>query len=65
MEFYFCGILIVYFFYIFRIDYVSKYRIRCIERDLNKYHKLATFDEMVCKFWIWDLEKFVKENINE
>lgn len=49
-------------FLLYRVERVYNYRIDLLWDDFEAYNKLPSYDEMVCKFWIWDLDKFVKED---
>ena len=55
----FCLILL------YRVERVYKYRVDLIWDDFETYNKLPSYNEMVWKFWIWDLDKFVKEKVND
>lgn len=53
-------------FYIFiRTDLVYNYRVELLYSDRNKYLLLPSYNEMMYKFWIWDFDKFLPENIEE
>ena len=55
----FCLILL------YRVERVYKYRVDLIWDDFETYNKLPSYNEMFWKFWIWDLDKFVKEKVND
>lgn len=44
-----------------RIEWVYKVRTQLFKDDKEKYHRLPPYEEMWCKFWIWDVEKFLSK----
>lgn len=54
--------IIIGIFFILRVDKVYQYRVHLIWNDFDTYLKLPSFDEMVLKFWVWDFDKFIKED---
>ena len=55
--------LVVYFviFMGYRNYWVCRERNRVVmEEGLEEYYKLPSYNTMVFKFWIWDVEKFKK-----
>ena len=43
-----------------RNRWVLRSRINLLYTDYEKYLMLPSYDEMVLKFWIWDIDKFLK-----
>jgi len=44
-----------------RNNWVYKNRIKLIDDDWEAYKKLPSYDQMMFKFWVWDINKFIKE----
>lgn len=42
--------------------WVFKQRTSLIEKDFSKYSKLCSYDQMMKKFWIWDIDSFIDKN---
>jgi len=67
---FFISILLIFIWNLFsmeRIDWVHRERMKIlnnhkksIEERLKDYRNLVSFDEMIRKFWIWDIDKFKK-----
>ena len=58
------GIVILFFIAIFigiRNNWVYNNRIKLISDDWETYQKLPSYDQMMFKFWVWDINKFIKE----
>ena len=53
--------IIATIFMLFRNKWVFNQRIATLNTDMKEYGKLAEYNTMLFKFWIWDIEKF-KEN---
>ena len=54
------SLFIVFFIWIRNI-WVYKNRIKLIGDNWEAYKKLPSYDQMVFKFWVWDINKFIKE----
>lgn len=52
-----CSIL----FFQIRNNWVFKTRKNMIDDDFQKYKTLVDYNTMLFRFWIWDVEKFVKK----
>ena len=50
------------FYLLKRNDWVCNQKIKLLFNNRKKYDKLPSYDYMFCKFWIWDINKFIKEN---
>lgn len=46
----------------FRNDWVYRTRIKILYEDMRTYRRLPEYTEMVWRFWIWDVRKFVAPN---
>lgn len=59
----FIGMTTTFFcvFMLFRNKWVYDQRIKILDSDLSKYRKLPDYDTMLNKFWIWNVDKFIKE----
>ena len=55
------SLLILNLVLLFRVDKVYMYRSDLLWDDFETYNKLPSYGEMVFKFWVWDLDKFIKE----
>ena len=54
-------VVCVVIFMEYRNDWVCSERKRVVmEEGLEEYYKLPSYNTMVFKFWIWDVEKFKK-----
>jgi hypothetical protein len=47
-------------FMVIRAEWVYRRRIEIIDNNFEEYHNYLTFEEMMKKFWIWDIEKLRK-----
>jgi hypothetical protein len=47
---------------IYRNYWVFKNRNKLLMSDINIYKKLVSYYQMYWKVWIWDINKFKKEN---
>ena len=48
-----------------RNDWVYRVRIRMIDTDYELYKKMPSYDYMMHRFWVWDVNKFMpREYIN-
>ena len=43
---------------LFRNSWVLRKRLDLLNRDINEYKKLSSYDSMVYKIWIWDINRF-------
>lgn len=43
----------------YRINWAHKKRMRLMDTDWDKYMTLQSYDMMIVKFWVWDIDKFV------
>ena len=50
-------------FCIYRNYWVFENRNKLLMSDINEYKKLVSYGQMYWKVWIWDINKFKKENI--
>lgn len=41
-----------------RNNWVYNQRMRLIHEDWDSYQRLPSYDDMMKKFWIWDVKKF-------
>lgn len=48
-------------FILIRNEWVYKNRIKLINDDWESFKKLPSYDQMMFKFWVWDINKFIKE----
>ena len=56
--------VILFFIAVFiwiRNKWVYKNRIKLINDDWESFKKLPSYDQMMFKFWVWDINKFIKE----
>ncbi len=62
----FIGMTTAFFciFMLFRNKWVYNQRIKLLDHDSIKYRKLPDYDTMLNTFWIWDVNKFIKEENN-
>jgi MFS-type transporter involved in bile tolerance (Atg22 family) len=44
-----------------RNNWVYKVRMEFIVENIGSENELVSYDEMMCKFWIWDINKFIKQ----
>lgn len=60
------GILLIFLIILslFRNDWVLNERTKLLNLDFNKYKKLEDYNTMFLKFWIWNIEKFIKDENN-
>lgn len=57
-----CGlILVVNFFMLIRNNWVYNQRMFIINYRFSEYDDFLSYDEMMDKFWIWDIAKLKKE----
>lgn len=54
-------ILFIAVFIEIRNKWVYKNRIKLIDDDWKAYKKLPSYNQMMFKFWVWDINKFIKE----
>lgn len=47
---------------LFRNDWVYSERTKLIYLDFDKYKKLEDYNTMLFRFWIWNIEKFIKDS---
>lgn len=45
-------------FALVRVRWVFNMRINMIDEDYEAYKRLPTFDAMMRRFWVWDIEAF-------
>ena len=48
-------------FMLCRSEWVYSQRTKLLYSDYDKYKKLPDYDIMVNKFWVWNVNKFIKE----
>ena len=53
--------IILNLFLLYRINKVYIYRTDLLWDDFEAYNRLPSYDEMVWKFWVWDLDRFIEE----
>lgn len=60
-------VLISSIIFLFRNEWVMKHRLEILlnknntlKESLDEFKTLASYNEMLYKFWIWDVEKFKK-----
>ena len=41
-----------------RIRWVYRARTKMISEEYNEYEKLVSWDEMIRRWWVWDVEEF-------
>ena len=46
-------------FLLFRNSWVCRVRVNMIYNDHDKYEELPSYDAMLWRFWIWDVNKFL------
>jgi len=46
---------------IFRNDWVYSERTKLIYSDFDKYKKLEDYNTILFRFWVWNIEKFIKD----
>jgi len=44
-----------------RNDWVYKQRTKLLKHSFNEYLMLPTYNYMFYKFWVWDINKFLKK----
>lgn len=62
-----CVLVFLLFFFIilfFRNEWVYMKRIDMSNTNYYLYNKLPSYYTMLLKFWIWDVNKFIKEENN-
>ena len=47
-------------FMLFRNDWVYKVRTRILHEDMDRYMRLPSYEGMLYKFWVWDVERFIR-----
>lgn len=47
----------------YRNYWVFENRNKLLMSDINEFKKLVSYNQMYWKVWIWDINKFKKENI--
>lgn len=52
-------------FLLYRVERVYNYRTDLIWDDFETYNRLPSYEAMVWKFWIWDFDKFIEEEVND
>jgi len=52
---------VVLFFSIIRNNWVCKESIRLVRKDYESYKRLPSYHYMVLCFWVWDINKFIRE----
>jgi hypothetical protein len=57
-------ILTCCFLMMIRNLWVYKIRMRLIDEDFELYRSLPSYDAMLIKFWIWDVNHFVRRSRN-
>ena len=50
-------------FMTFRNHWVHDVRSKLLHEDYDEFKKLVSYNQMYWKVWIWDINKFKKENI--
>ncbi len=59
----FCMIAcLIYPFALIRNLMVYVYREKCALESMEKYERLPSYDEMFNKFWVWNFDKFLKDD---
>jgi hypothetical protein len=53
-------LMILGVFFLFRNSWVYRQRSKLLDSDRDKYYQLPPYDDMVIRFWIWDVNKFLK-----
>lgn len=56
LTFWFC-------FLVRRMTWVYVFTLECIARDVRIYHRLPSFNSMLWRVWIWDVKKFLPEDL--
>lgn len=54
-------ILFIAVFIEIRNNWVYKNRIKLIDDDWKAYQKLPSYDQMMLRFWVWNINKFIEE----
>ena len=49
---------------LYRNEAVYKFRTEFLYANIEKFYKLASYSEMMLKFWEWDFSKFIKGDNN-
>lgn len=44
-----------------RNNWVFDQSIKLLDQDYAKYKQLPNYNTMICKFWIWNIDKFIEE----
>jgi hypothetical protein len=55
------GLIAVLEGFCFRNNWVYDKRTACIDNDFDKYKRLPSYEHMLYRFWIWDIDKFLGE----
>jgi len=48
-------------FIIIRNNWVFNNRTRILKSDYKKYNKLLPYNDMLFRFWVWDVNKLIKD----
>ncbi len=54
--------ILVCFFALMRNNWVYSVRVRMIHEDFEKFKRLPSYDHMMSRFWIWNVNKFLPRN---
>lgn len=54
-------LIFIVVFILIRNEWVYRKRVKILREDSDKFYRLEDYDEMMYRFWIWDVEKFIKE----
>lgn len=54
---FFVGVFAIYI--LFRNEWVYNCRTFLLHSNYDTYKKLPSYDKMVLKFWVWDVNKFL------
>jgi len=66
MDFIVSGFIPVFLLFIlYRNYWVYNKRVGLIDYDFPKYKDLESYYSMFFKFWIWDIDKFIKNENNK
>ena len=55
------AIMAICIFFFFRANWVFNTHVKLLKKNLDQYKKLRGRNYMLQHFWIWDVEKFIKE----
>lgn len=57
-------VFIISIFVIIRNEWVKHKRLQLIDKGINDYRNYISYDQMMFRFWCWNVEKMRKKNKN-